>query len=301
MELTKGFVTIATGKEQYYKIAQNLLRSYRYTTKSPLPFAILCEEENEYTKDFDVVKIYPKATRSYLDKVEMFELLPFDINIFIDADCLCFRDINRLFDIFEDADDFCCYGRVLPLDDKTGWFEYENLSEDLQKQIDYVVGLHGGIYYMRKTQKCRSVFETAKKFTENYSEYKFKGNFDSPGDEPVVALSMAVNKCKPISFNHHSIVCYWEHENNFNLDIKNSIATPKDIGENYDIVHWGTRFTNSIPYKKVMVDLEANIDCKKTYTITIKDYWEEVNMYLKRISSIPKRAIRKIKRMLSNT
>lgn len=300
MELTKGFVTIATGKEQYYKIAQNLLRSYRYTTKSPLPFAILCEEENEYTKDFDVVKIYPKATRSYLDKVEMFELLPFDINIFIDADCLCFRDINRLFDIFEDADDFCCYGRVLPLDDKTGWFEYENLSEDLQKQIDYVVGLHGGIYYMRKTQKCRSVFETAKKFTENYSEYKFKGNFDSPGDEPVVALSMAVNKCKPISFNHHSIVCYWEHENNFNLDIKNSIATPKDIGENYDIVHWGTRFTNSIPYKKVMVDLEANIDCKKTYTITIKDYWEEVNMYLKRISSIPKRAIRKIKRILSN-
>ena len=300
MELTKGFITIATGKEQYYKIARNLLRSYRYTTEAPLPFAILCEEENEYTKEFDVVRLYPKATRSYLDKIEMFDLLPFDINIFIDADCLCFRDINRLFDIFEDADDFCCYGRVLPLDDKTGWFEYENLSEDLQKQIDYVVGLHGGIYYMRKTQKCRSVFETAKKFTENYSEYKFKGNFDSPGDEPVVALSMAVNKCKPISFNHHSIVCYWEHENNFNLDIKNSIATPKDIGENYDIVHWGTRFTNSIPYKKVMVDLEANIDCKKTYTITIKDYWEEVNMYLKRISSIPKRAIRKIKRILSN-
>ena len=103
---------------------------------------------------------------------------------------------------------------------------------------------------------------------------------------------MAVNDCKPISFNHHSIICYWEHENNFKLDIKNSIATPKDIGENYDIVHWGTRFTNSIPYKKVMVDLEANIDCKKTYTITIKDYWEEVIMYLKRISSIPKRAIR---------
>ena len=136
--LTKGFITIATGKEQYYKIARNLLRSYRYTTESPLPFAILCEEENEYTKEFDVVRVYPKATRSYLDKVEMFELLPFDINIFIDADCLCFRDINRLFDIFSEADDFCCYGRVLPLDDKTGWFEYDNLNADLQKQIDYL-------------------------------------------------------------------------------------------------------------------------------------------------------------------
>ena len=107
--MTKGFITVATGKEQYYKIAQNLLRSYRFTTKEVLPFAILCEEENEYTKEFDVVKVYPKATRSYLDKLEMFDLLPFDINIFIDADCLCFSDINHLFDIFENADDFCCY------------------------------------------------------------------------------------------------------------------------------------------------------------------------------------------------
>lgn len=305
--MTKGFITVATGKEQYYKIAQNLLRSYRFTTENPLPFALLCDEENEYTKEFDDVRIFSNPTRSYLDKLNMFDLLPYDINIFIDADCLCFSDINRLFDIFETADDFCCYGRVLSLDDKTGWFEYDNLNSELQKQIDYVVGLHGGIYYMRKTDKCKKVFDDAKSFSKNYAEYKFKGNFDSPGDEPVIALSMAVNKCKPISFTHHSIVCYWEHENNLKLDIKNSIATLKDIGENYDIVHWGTRFTNSIPYKKVMVDLEANIDCKKTYAITIKDYWKkvnmywkEVNMYLKRIISIPKRAIRKIKRMLSN-
>ena len=300
MALTKGFVTIATGKEQYYKIARNLLRSYRYTTKSPFPFAILCEEENEYTKEFDVVNVYPKATRSYLDKIEMFDLLPFDINIFIDADCLCFRDINRLFDIFETTGDFCCYGRVLPLDDKTGWFEYDNLNADLQKLIDYVVGLHGGIYYMRKTDKCKKVLDDAKTFSKTYAEYKFKGNFDSPGDEPVIALSMAVNKCKPISFNHHSIVCYWEHENNFKLDINNSIATPKDIGENYDIVHWGTRFTNSIPYKQVMVELESHIDCTKSYTITAKDYWEEFCTYLKRIISLPKRAIRKLKRILSS-
>lgn len=300
MALTKGFVTIATGREQYYKIAQNLLRSYRFTTKNPLPFALLCDAENEYTKEFDDVRILGEAKCNYLDKLEMYDYLPYDINIFIDADCLAFRDINRLFDIFENADDFCCYGRVLTLDDKTGWFEYENLNDDLQKQIEYVVGLHGGIYYMRKTEKCRSVFESAKKFAETYSEYKFKGNFESPGDEPVIALSMAVNKCKPISFNHHAIVCYWEHVNNFKLDIKNGIAIPKDIGENYDIVHWGTRFTNSITYKKIMVDLESSIDCKKTYNITIKDYWEHVYIYMKRILSIPKRATRKIKRLLSN-
>lgn len=300
MALTKGFITIATGKEQYYKIAQNLLRSYRFTTKKPLPFAILCDTENEYTKEFDDIRVFNEAKCNYLDKLEIYDYLPYDINIFIDADCLAFRDINRLFDIFENADDFCCYGRVLPLNDKTGWFEYENLNANLQKQIDYVVGLHGGIYYMRKTEKCKKVLDDAKVFSLNYEDYKFKGNFETPGDEPVVALSMALNNCKPISFNHHSIVCYWEHENNLKLDIKNSVATLKNVGENYDIVHWGTRFTNSIPYKKVMVDLESSIVCKRSYSITIKDYWEKVYMYMKRIFSIPKRAIRKVKRIVKN-
>ena len=298
MALTKGFITIATGKEQYFEIARNLLRSYRFTTKNPLPFAILCDSENEYTKEFDDVRIFNEAKCNYLDKLEMYDYLPYDVNIFIDADCLCFRDINRLFDIFENADDFCCYGRVLPLDDKTGWFEYENLNADLQKQIDYVVGLHGGIYYMRKTEKCRSVFETAKKFTENYSEYKFKGNFESPGDEPVVALSMAVNKCKPISFNHHSIVCYWEHENNFKLDIKNAVAIPKDIGEKYDIVHWGTRFTKMPIYLKQIGALDLLIENKSDIILTFSDLKYNFIIFYNRILNFAKRVCNKIERTL---
>lgn len=299
--MTKGFITIATGKEQYYKIARNLLRSYRYTTESPLPFAILCEEENEYTKEFDVVRVYPKATRSYLDKVEMFELLPFDINIFIDADCLCFSDINHLFDIYEDADDFCCYGRVLPLDDKTGWFEYDNLNADLQKQINYVVGLHGGIYYMRKTEKCKKVLEDAKAFSKTYTDYKFKGKFETPGDEPVVALSMAVNDCKPISFKYHSIVCYWEHENNLKLDIKNAVAVSKDNGESYDIVHWGTRFTNSIPYCKEMAALELILQGAGEKEIKKSNKHYDKLAFKNKINHLKTRVINKIKRTLKKS
>ena len=250
MSQTKGFVTIATGKEQYYEIAKNLLHSYRFTTKEPLPFAILCDAENEYTKEFDDVRVYPNPTRSYLDKLEMFDYLPYDINIFIDADCLIFNDINRLFDVFENADDFCCYGRVLPLDDKTGWFEYDNLNDDLKSQIDYVVGLHGGIYYMRRTEKTKKVLDDAKTFSKNYMDYKFKGKFQTPGDEPVVALSMAINSCKPIPHDFTSIICWWEHENLFKLDITNNYAYCKPLNTKTDIVHWGTRFTQSIPYLK---------------------------------------------------
>lgn len=250
MSDTKGFITIATGNERYYRIALNLLRSYRFAAKEPLPFAVLCDEENEYTAEFDDVIVLPHATRSYLDKLEMFDYLPYDTNIFIDADCLAFNDINRLFDVFENADDFCCYGRVLPLDDKTGWFEYENLDGDLKSKIEYVVGLHGGIYYMRRTEKCKKVLEDAKKFSENYADYKFKGKFQTPGDEPVVALSMAYNKCRPIPHDFTSLICWWEHEDNFELNILTQTALCKTNGVNTDIVHWGTRFTDSLPYLK---------------------------------------------------
>ena len=240
MALTKGFITIATGKEQYYEIARNLLRSYHFTTKNPLPFALLCDTENEYTKEFDDVRIFENPTCSYLDKLNMFDLLPYDINIFIDADCLVYRDINRLFEEFSNADDFSCFGRVLPLDDKTGWFEYENLNADLQNQIDYVVGLHGGIYYMRKTALCKKVFDSAKEYSKDYYSYGFKGKFTNPGDEPLIALSMAVNKCKPLPHDLSAIFCYWECENGIKFSFKHNSENlvPENIYT--DIMHWGT-------------------------------------------------------------
>ena len=298
MSQTKGFVTIATGKEQYYEIAKNLLHSYRFTTKEPLPFAILCDAENEYTKEFDDVRIYPNPTRSYLDKLEMFDYLPYDINIFIDADCLVFNDINRLFDIFENADDFCCYGRVLPLDDKTGWFEYDNLNDDLKNQIDYVVGLHGGVYYMRRTEKTKKVLDDAKTFSKNYLDYKFKGKFQTPGDEPVVALSMAINGCKPIPHDFTSNICWWEHENLFKLDIKNNCAYCKPLNTKTDIVHWGTRFTQSIPYLKQLSALELLIAEKSEKDIKRSDRYYNKLAFYEKVKHFKNRVINKIKRTL---
>ena len=246
--MTKGFITIATGKEEYYQLARNLLHSYRYFCKEPLPFAILSDRGNEYTAEFDDVLIFPNgASNSYLDKLCLAEYAPYDTTIFIDADCLAYGDLNILFEHFKDADDFSCFGRVLPLDDKTGWFEYENLGE-LQEKVSYVVGLHGGIYYIRKGETSRKVFEDAKSFIPNYRQYQFRGKFDL-GDEPLVALSMAVNNCHPISFIQEDICCYWEHTEHMAIDITKGKAT---VNSQYEtiLLHWGTRFTCELEYKK---------------------------------------------------
>ena len=254
MFMTKGFITIATGKEEYHALARNLLRSYRRFCREPLPFAILADRENEYTAEFDDVLIFPDgASNSYLDKLRLAEFAPYDTTIFIDADCLAFGDLNVLFDHFRDADDFSCFGRVLPLDDRTGWFEYENLG-DLKEMVSYVVGLHGGIYYMQKGGMSRKVMADAQGFIPNYKQYGFRGKFDL-GDEPLVALSMAVNNCHPIPFIPEDICCYWEHENHMDLDITRGKAT---VDGQYDVIllHWGTRFTRGLQYKKQLALLE---------------------------------------------
>lgn len=51
--MTRGFITIATGGDWYYQLAENLLLSYRLFSEKPMPFAILCDRENEHTKCFD--------------------------------------------------------------------------------------------------------------------------------------------------------------------------------------------------------------------------------------------------------
>ncbi len=254
--MTHGFVTIATGDAQYYKMAANLLHSYRWFCSSPLPFAILADQENGYTAEFDDVRVFSQAHRSYLDKLEMLELLPYDVNIFIDADCLAYGDLNRLFELFREADDFSCFGRVLPLDDTTGWFEYKNLG-DLKERVSYVVGLHGGIYYMRKTVRCKAVLETAQELVPHYGAYRFKGKFATPGDEPLVALGMALNGCKPIPHDLQGILCYWEHLGRMRLNLPKGLALAEDIGVKTDLLHWGTRFTQTPLYRKQVDDLHT--------------------------------------------
>ena len=249
--MTKGFITIATGKEEYYVLAHNLLRSYRYFCKQPLPFAILADRENAYTAEFDDCIIFPDgASNSYLDKLRLAEFAPYDVTIFIDADCLAYGDLNILFEHFKEADDFSCFGRVLPLDDKTGWFEHDNLGS-LQQQVCYVVGLHGGIYYMRRGDMVQKVFEDARHFIPDYASFKFKGKFDTPGDEPLVALSMAVNNSHPIPFIREAICCYWEHVGQMHIDItKGEAKVTAEPAYNTILLHWGTRYTRELEYKK---------------------------------------------------
>ena len=108
--MTRGFVTIATGNERYYKMARNLLRSYRLSAKEPMRFAIIADRKNKYTDEFDDVVILENPTHSWMDKMMLLTDCPYDENLFIDADCLVYENINFFWSCFENGADFSCFG-----------------------------------------------------------------------------------------------------------------------------------------------------------------------------------------------
>lgn len=269
MPHTKGFVTIATGNRWYYTIALHLLRSYRLFAKEPLPFAILAEEENEITSQFDKVILLDLPSRSYIDKLRLAEDLPFDETIFIDADCLAYGDLNELFDIFQDASDVSCLGITEPLTEKTnGWFSLLSFPtagegvltrEMAQAQLPYAVGLHGGMIYMRRSDLTKKVFGDARQLARDYSAYRFR-TFDKPADEPVLALSMALNHCKPIPYERFALTCFWVHKPR-KLDLYHGKACRKDKTP-ITLLHWGTRHTQTPIYKKQIDQLKLRLQNK---------------------------------------
>lgn len=197
-ETSRGFITVATGRELYYKMAHNLLLSYRYHAKTPVPFAILCDRQSEWTADFDQVIIMDNPAFSYFDKMRILDLSPFDETIFIDADSLIYRDLNPLWDLFKDGPDVGVLGTILPLDDGIGWWDIQNLGE-LGGRVDYKIMCQGGIYYVRNSGKDLPAFiETCRFIEKHYLEYHFRLFEDSFSDEMIISLASCVHHFKPM-------------------------------------------------------------------------------------------------------
>lgn len=259
----RGFVTIATGDEKYYEMAVHLLRSYRKYSPNDTPFAIICDKENDYTKEFDQVVLMEQANRSYMDKLYLYRYTPFGETIFIDADSLILSDPSGLWRDFSDADDVSCYGCPYPLDSDRAWFTYDGCGV-YREQIRFLIDLHGGIYYLRKTERCKSIFETAIELAGQYDQYSFK-HFSKPADEPVLAMSLAIHQSQPCSkpMRLLFVPSYW---GKLRINSKGKLFVCRQL-RNIEILHFGTQNTQRFIYR-YLVDLCAFSE--KTHSRTMR-------------------------------
>lgn len=247
--MIKGFVTVATGKEQYYVLARNLLRSYRDNCENPVRFAVIADKENEYTEEFDDIVILKNPSYSWMDKMEILNVCPYDENIFIDADCLIYKDINFLWEIFKRADDFSCFGEELPLNSKEGWFTQEAAKK---YRIHFITHLHVIMYFVRPGDKIDEMYNLCQKIISDYYSINFRAFNDVLADEPVFALAMAVMNFHPVE-RKPEYYCFvpfadWIRTNYTNRTVSFQNSKDGKVG-NCCIVHWGHRSTLLARYR----------------------------------------------------
>ena len=235
----KGFFTIACGKDEYYQMASNLLKSYKLHNADGAPFAILCDKENEYTKEFDKVVIISNPTKSYLDKITALSIPPYDENIFIDADCLCYRNIQ---DFWGDMPEkgITCYGETVDEESELGWFQKSKINKEYRDLVHYSINMHSGIILFRDDDTTRKIYSDCLSIIDTYSSNSFR-MFKTPADEPILALSMAINQCHPIE-NKKSVFLFYPMAQKISCNImKGNLSYTVDNKEwvkNVGLIHW---------------------------------------------------------------
>lgn len=248
--VTRGFITIATGKEQYYRIAANLVTSYRMFCPDPLPFAVITEEENQYTALFDDVIVTTESTHSFMDKFLLMKLCPYDENIFIDADSLCYGDLNVFWSLFEGATDFSAFGINADVHDRdSAWYYVEDIWK-YGEMIPYKCRVHAGVMFIRNTEKLQKLYDDSMEIYSNYDKLHFH-TCPTSYDECVLGISMPMNGMKAVKEDSDRFACY-----PFVSDVKTDMFTPDlsyvlDSGRSVKhsiLLHFGTFYTKHPQY-----------------------------------------------------
>ena len=271
----RGFVTLAVGDEKYFQLAVNLLKSYRFHTLHPLPFAIIADRENSYTKQFDTTVILENTTCSYLDKIEILRIAPYEDTIFLDADCLAYGDLNVFWKDFP-TEGTACYGMALPLDARNGWFLREDIGE-YQEKIHFIPQMHGGVIFIRRDELTKEIYREALLVAKNYEQYKFK-YFEKPADEPILALSMAVKNSRPIERELGGpLYLFYLIAKKVKQDIRKGYLAyscdGKEWIESAKLMHWQNVFTKKPMYRIAADTLELGNGIVKDACIMLKWPW----------------------------
>lgn len=192
--IKRGFVTLAVGDVKYYKMALNLFYSFKLRNPDER-MAILCDRENEYTREFDDVVVLANTFSGYRDKLRLLVDCPYDENIFIEPDCLVYRNISEFWDMLSGEDDFTAFGWN---DGRLGVWYSDKIKE--KYPVDKIPIFNPGYMFIRNGEKCSKMYDDCMEICdyleENKDEQKLVFLNGRLRDDPVLVLGMEINGFK---------------------------------------------------------------------------------------------------------
>ena len=318
MNNSRGFITIATGNRYYQLMAVNLLRSYRFHSKEPLPFAVIAEERNELTSLFDDVIILKDAKRTFMDKFALLKVCPYDETIFLDADSLAYGDLNEYCDVFKDATDFSAIGGSTSahcsgvcgggyMYDVEGIWKYGEL-------IKYKVWVHAGVMFIRKSPKLEKLYDDCMDIWSDYDKFTGLRNAGSY-DEVTLGIAMPMNDMYPVVEPENLLAfmpcCSWVDADIVNGKLSYRKVNGVIVNGNGVFLHFTTRLTHTPLYqwevarlqrviKGEHASLSEVIKSKRLYYLYLKACWCVQTLW-KFVIRLPGRMFSRLKRMLNSS
>lgn len=193
---------MATGNIIYYKMAANLLASFRIHNPG-VPFAIICDRKNKYTELFDDVIVLEKAHGNYIDKFSLLINSPYDESIFIEPDCLIYRNLDFFWDLLSHESDCSSFGW-----NEGGLERWFNANEARTRLLEMVPGIdentivplfNPGYIFIRKGSKCKKMYEDCLAVAKRISEDEVLSAYPpllcgkNLRDDPIFSIAMGMN------------------------------------------------------------------------------------------------------------
>ena len=181
--MTKGIVLLAFGKRGYGFAAYNLVVSIP-AYNNTIPICVYHDDIAFSQVEPDKMKIFDKvekidAAKLYNDgkfdpgyvKVNLYDYYPYDLNLYLDVDALCLRDIAPLFEIIEKKPDFF-YTHIIDTHTIDKGRDFKSMqwawADEIWKHFklkpdDVFYATNSSYQIVRKGAKARKFYEQIKK------------------------------------------------------------------------------------------------------------------------------------------
>ena len=190
----KGFLTIAIG-DKFRRLATCLIKSYRLTQSKTPFFVVTDREDKELGALFDglIVDRSEEGLAGFLHKLNMYQNSPCRETIFIDADCIIVKNIDRYWELFEQSgQSVSVFGTQGDSEEDAGsFFNFPYASE--RYGLENFPLFNGGVYYFKKSDTAERVFAKAKELVPAYDALgcqRLRGNIN---EEPLMSLGMGLH------------------------------------------------------------------------------------------------------------
>lgn len=226
MDLQKKYVlTIATGKKLYIDMATNLARSFfLWHSASDITFRLVTDNKDQLPADVvqraEIVIIEPgEFGEGFSTKLQLDKLAAPGQTLFIDSDCLVYRNLEFVFQQFKGHAVSVIGGYI----SNGEWFG-DITAICRQFGVKHIPKFNGGIYYLEKGEVAGRVYETARSLEKKYDEAGFVRLRSRPNDEVVMAMAMELNQQKPIPDDGNVLAEFVNFQSGIKSDLVNGIA-----------------------------------------------------------------------------